>query len=206
MMVAATSVLLVLQPNTGLCQAQCASMGVFDTDGDGIPDCAEGSLGYDSTSPDSDKDGFPDDVELRFGTNPLDPKTLTVDTDRDGVVDAQEIRLGTNPIMPDSVTTWQYVYGALNPTSATAPGTSCFGVDVENVRLVQTVATADSTIGDNVLCMYNVQDSIDYPDGAPTVTRSCRTLNYQQTPNGDLKTPADGNVCVTPGDFSVAYK
>ena len=195
-----------LLPNLGLCHAQCDTADRTDRDGDGIPDCAEAALAFDATAPDSDADGFPDDIELRVGTNALDVRTLTQDTDRDGVVDAQEIRVGTNPVFPDATQDWAYVYSPLTPSTATDPGTSCFDFKVSNVRLVETLATADTAAGDNVVCLYVLQTAVDAPDGLPTVTRSCTTVSYRLTANGEAKQPADGLVAIAPGDFQVVYK
>ena len=199
-----------LLPNQGLCHTQCIELGMEeDRDADGIPDCAEVTLGYDPTSPDSDGDGFPDELELHSGTNPLDQRTLTQDTDRDGVIDAQEIRVGTNPIFPESDSTWAYGYSALTPSSPSAantPGVSCFTFDVQNVRLVETLATKTTIAGDNVICLYILQTAIDAPDGVATVTRSCTTVNYRKTIDGELKRPADGSISISPDDFTTAYK
>ncbi|HSI06783.1 MAG TPA: VWA domain-containing protein, partial [Myxococcota bacterium] len=195
-----------LLPNRDLCHSQCDASDLIDRDGDAIPDCAEAALAFDATAADSDADGFPDDIELRLGTNALDVRTLTQDTDRDGVVDAQEIRVGTNPIFPDATQDWAYVYSALTPTDAPDQGTSCFDFRVNNVRLVETLATQDSAAGDNVVCLYVLQTAVDAPDGLPTVTRSCTTVSYRRTADGDAKFPADGLVAIDPEDFQLAYR
>ena len=61
-----------------------------DSDGDGIPDFAEGVSGPDGGGPptDTDGDGIPDHLDT--------------DSDGDGLSDALEIALGTNPKNPDS--------------------------------------------------------------------------------------------------------
>ncbi|MEZ0315103.1 MAG: VWA domain-containing protein [Myxococcota bacterium] len=200
---------LELMPNDGLCRSQCLEIGSGDRDGDGLLDCAEASLGYDPSSSDSDGDGFPDDLELHVGTNPLDARTLTQDTDRDGTNDAQEIRTGTNPIYPEAGDAWSYGYSSLAPStprSAATPGTSCFAFEVENVRLVETLATSTTIAGDNVVCLYSLQTVIDAPDGAGTVTRTCTVVNYRKTIDGEQKRPADGSVSISPEDFAIAYR
>ncbi len=200
---------LELLPNQGLCRSQCLEVGNGDRDGDGLQDCAEASLGYDPSSSDSDGDGFPDDLELHVGTNPLDARTLTQDTDRDGITDAHEIRTGTNPVYPETNADWSYAYSSLAPSaprSADTPGTTCFEFDVENVRLVETLATPTTVAGDNVVCLYSLQTVIDSPDGAGTVTRSCTIVNYRRTIDGEQKRPADGSVTISPEDFDIAYR
>ncbi|MBK8203358.1 MAG: hypothetical protein IPK68_13880 [Bdellovibrionales bacterium] len=42
--------------------------------------------------PDSDHDGVPDGIEIRFGTNPLDPMDVIADFDQDGLTALQEIK------------------------------------------------------------------------------------------------------------------
>lgn len=76
-----------------------------DTDGDGLSDATEGTLGTDPMNPDTDGDGLPDGIEVSGGTDPRDADTdddgLTdgvEDADKDGVVDAGE----TDPRLPDT--------------------------------------------------------------------------------------------------------
>ena len=64
-----------------------------DSDGDGLIDAQEASLGTDPLSPDTDKDGLSDRQEVDFGTNPL-----SFDTDGDQISDREEINVfGTDP-------------------------------------------------------------------------------------------------------------
>ncbi|KKW17392.1 MAG: hypothetical protein UY58_C0004G0016 [Candidatus Magasanikbacteria bacterium GW2011_GWA2_50_22] len=65
----------------------------LDTDGDGLSDDKERSLGTDPGSPDSDTDGLFDREEVEtYQTDPRNP-----DTDGDGYLDGQEVRNGYNP-------------------------------------------------------------------------------------------------------------
>ena len=70
-----------------------------DSDGDGLTDALESSLGTDPLLPDSDGDGVSDSDEMDFyGTDPLDP-----DTDHDGLADAEELlTYGANPLLADT--------------------------------------------------------------------------------------------------------
>lgn len=62
--------------------------GDFDSDGDGLKDCAELDGGLDAAKPDTDGDGLTDYEEVKmYGTDPLQ-----VDTDGDGVTDLEEAR------------------------------------------------------------------------------------------------------------------
>lgn len=68
-----------------------------DSDGDGLPDVEENTLGTDPHNPDSDADGVPDKMEVDDGTNPLD-----ADSDDDGLSDGDEKAKGTKPLVQDS--------------------------------------------------------------------------------------------------------
>jgi hypothetical protein len=70
-----------------------------DTDGDGLGDMQEITLGTDGRSVDSDLDGIPDGDEFfRFHTNPF-----LKDSDYDGVEDGEEVYFyHSNPLMKDS--------------------------------------------------------------------------------------------------------
>jgi hypothetical protein len=95
----------------GLGDAQEASLGTdpanADTDADGLLDGDEVTAETDPTLYDSDGDGFGDNAEVANGTDPNDPASVpagepTVDTDGDMLSDAQEAELGTNPELADS--------------------------------------------------------------------------------------------------------
>ncbi len=67
-----------------------------DSDGDGLTDNEELSMGTSTTNPDSDGDGLFDGEEARiYATNPL-----SFDSDGDGYGDGEEIRSGYNPLGP----------------------------------------------------------------------------------------------------------
>jgi hypothetical protein len=70
-----------------------------DTDGDGLPDGQEGTIGTDPNDPDTDDDGLTDGQEVNTtGTDPLDP-----DTDNDGLTDGAEVNVhATDPLDGDT--------------------------------------------------------------------------------------------------------
>ncbi len=74
---------------------------VADTDGDGIPDGIEVSIGTDPNSVDTDEDGMPDGWEVYYELNPLvDDSAL--DLDNDGLSNYSEYAAGTNPAEEDT--------------------------------------------------------------------------------------------------------
>jgi len=68
------------------------NMTAPDSDGDGVSDADEATLGTDPNNPDSDGDGLTDGEERNLGTNPL-----AADSDGDGLLDGSEATSGSNP-------------------------------------------------------------------------------------------------------------
>ena len=69
-----------------------------DSDGDGLTDAEEASLGTDPNAADSDGDGLDDLTEVNAGLDPLD-----TDTDDDEVDDATELNAGSDGLSCSSV-------------------------------------------------------------------------------------------------------
>ncbi len=71
----------------------------IDSDGDGLPDSTEATLGTDPGNPDSDGDGLSDGAEVN--THNTDPNA--VDSDNDRIWDGEEITMfGTLPTVADT--------------------------------------------------------------------------------------------------------
>jgi len=79
------SLVLVGCAKSGLPQSSEVDTGGLDIDRDGVPDDEEVRLGLNPKNPDTDGDGLKDGVELDMGLNPKSP-----DTDGDGVSDADD--------------------------------------------------------------------------------------------------------------------
>jgi hypothetical protein len=82
---------------------------LVDSDGDGLPDQDESSLGTDPTLVDSDSDGIGDGVEVRMGLKPQPGNVdtirgcnATLDTDGDRLNDCEERVLGTDGCITDT--------------------------------------------------------------------------------------------------------
>ena len=76
-----------------------------DTDGDGLTDDEEATLGTNPEFPDTDGDGANDGDEVAAGSNPMDGTSTPgniVDTDEDGLRDDQEAVIGTDPNNADT--------------------------------------------------------------------------------------------------------
>jgi hypothetical protein len=82
--------------------AVMVALTTSDTDGDGIPDDVELSLGLNPNNPvdameDFDRDGLTNLQESQRGTDPR-----KADTDGDGLKDGDEVARGTNPLLRDT--------------------------------------------------------------------------------------------------------
>jgi hypothetical protein len=76
------------------------SVTSVDSDGDGLTDAEEVTLGTNPNNPDTDGDGLTDYQEVCiYGTNSLNP-----DTDGDGYKDGEEVQNGYNPNGPGKMT------------------------------------------------------------------------------------------------------
>jgi len=84
------------------------SVAPVDTDGDGLPDSVEATLGTDPALVDTDGDGVSDYDEVNRDGTPgnytpgVDTDPLNPDTDGDGLSDGVEIAHGSNPLDPGS--------------------------------------------------------------------------------------------------------
>lgn len=75
----------------------------IDTDGDGLLDREENTLGTNIYDKDTDKDGFEDGEEVQKGYNPLRAETdINVDVDGDGLIGKDEEKYGTDPKLKDT--------------------------------------------------------------------------------------------------------
>ena len=72
-----------------------------DSDGDGLTNAQEISLGTSPLNIDSDGDGMPDGWEVHFGTNPLVNDAGTASAAADGLTNLQEYLGGTDPTNRD---------------------------------------------------------------------------------------------------------
>ncbi len=69
-----------------------------DTDGDGLTNAVESTLGTDPLVPDTDGDGLSDGQEVSLATNPV-----AADSDGDSFNDFIEVQAGSNPLVATSV-------------------------------------------------------------------------------------------------------
>ena len=177
-----------------------------DSDCDRLLDCDEQFIGTNATLADSDRDGVPDGIEWRGGTQGAS-NDLDEDPDNDGLTSRAELRLHTRPLEVDtaslSVDGYRYSFEADGPPDA--QGRQCYRLKVENVLLAPTQADANDAgvvergAGYNDVALSVALVPADDPT-ARTIVRTVRvdTVRY---PVGGIKSPADGVIRVEPEDF-----
>ncbi len=94
------------------------------------PSCHTLQVEPEQVETDTDKDGIPNDWELKYGLNPADPADAGADLDKDGYNSLEEFEAGTDPNDPEShpdyfeffrlngavkQTTLPFVFNAANP-------------------------------------------------------------------------------------------
>jgi hypothetical protein len=72
----------------------------YDSDGDGLSNTEEQTLGTNPYNRDTDGDGLPDDWEIAHGLDPLNPADAALDADSDGYTNLAEYLDGTDPNIP----------------------------------------------------------------------------------------------------------
>jgi hypothetical protein len=125
---------VTLQPMDGIVLARVPPA---DSDGDGLPDEVEVTLGTSVTDSDSDDDGLSDYDEVYWDgdpalnaynpvTNPsgTDTDPLDPDTDDDGVTDGDEVAQGTNPLRANGASLGPFAIWLLTP-ALLATGAYC---------------------------------------------------------------------------------
>jgi hypothetical protein len=83
-------------------QVDILSIDAGDSDGDELPDAAEGSLGSDPFRADSDGDGIHDGWEFQYGFSPTAASDAHLDPDGDNLSNSLEFRCGSDPTDPMS--------------------------------------------------------------------------------------------------------
>ncbi len=163
-----------------------------DSDGDGIADDLELTLGLDPNNPadakaDRDHDGLSNKDEADFGTNLDNP-----DTDSDGLLDGEEVKVGadgfvTNPLLAD--TDGDGVRDALEVASGSDP-TNPASLNLGNALTALTVAPNSF-----VLTINSVQGEGSRQLVVTGALKDGTTIDLTSTQRGTNYQSSDLNVC-----------
>ncbi|MDY7226533.1 cell-cell cohesion protein MtsD [Hyalangium rubrum] len=108
-----------------------------DTDGDGLTQFAETYLRTRAGIIDSDGDGIPDNIEARYGLDPLRSNVSGIDTDGDGIPDEAELKADSDPTRRDRAFYERYGYQyEVKIAEERANGSTCYDFSVSNLQLV----------------------------------------------------------------------
>ena len=136
-----------MSPLTPGCRAR-------DTDGDGLSQYAEAYLKARPTLVDSDADGVPDGMEVRYGLDPTNRLITGIDTDGDGTSDTEEFRLGSNPVVRDLPFQQKSAYQFAVKSEIQADNSVCYDFKVTNLQLVTPPNRAGLTQGYNLFKVW----------------------------------------------------
>lgn len=125
-----------------------------DTDGDGLSQFAEAYLKTRPTLVDSDADGVPDGMEVRYGLSPVQRQATGIDTDGDGTSDLEEFRLGSNPIARDAAFQQKGAYQFAVKSEVMPDDSVCYDFKVSNLELVTPPNRAGLTQGYNLFKVW----------------------------------------------------
>ncbi len=129
---------------TGIIKATVLLSNV-DTDGDGIPDDVEATLGLDPQNPvdaqeDFDRDGLTNLKEFQLGTG-----LRVFDTDGDGIGDGLEVESGSNPLDPNSFNLAQVLKSIkVTPATITLTVNTIIGVASQQLTVTGTLTDGNS--------------------------------------------------------------
>jgi hypothetical protein len=176
-----------------------------DDDGDGLLNCEERYFGTNSRLVDSDADGFPDDLEVRMGTNPAASDTL-YDSDFDGARNGTELEAHTDPLHNDvanfSVIAYRYSISLLRDQRA-QPGRLCYDFTVSNITLAPTMAAQGLPEGTNTILIRVASTPADSPEDFGNHQVACARPTYLWDP--EVKTPASGEMMLPMTAFKKAF-
>ena len=177
----------------------------LDDDGDGLLKCEERYFGTNSRLIDSDADGFPDDVEIRMGTNPSAADTLA-DADFDGALNGTELAAHTDPLHNDVADFSRIAYRTslrLLREDESLPGRLCYEFSISNITLVPTGSALGLQEGTNTILFRVASAPADSPEDFGNHQVACVRPRYRIDP--EVKTPSSGQMLLPMTAFKKAW-
>lgn len=125
-----------------------------DTDGDGLSQYAEQYLKTRETLVDSDADGIPDGMEVKYGLDPIARLLVDVDTDGDATSDVDEFLKGSSPIVSDRTFQEKSAYQYSITSETQGDGRVCYDFRVTGLQLVTPPNRVGATQGYNLFKVW----------------------------------------------------
>lgn len=115
---------------------ECTQTGRQDDDNDGLDNCEEALLGTSSGNADTDGDGIPDYLELRYGLDPLDPRDASLNPSGDGISNYEKVKMNIpiHEYATSAIMAFAYQYSVSQTGSVSSP---CYNFSISNVPLAQ---------------------------------------------------------------------
>ncbi|MGF1511995.1 MAG: VWA domain-containing protein [Myxococcota bacterium] len=188
-----------------------------DTDGDGLLDCEERFIGTNRLIPDTEADGFPDDIELRNGTNASE-NDVRNDLDFDSARNGDELRGHSDPSVNDAARRGAISYRYeieerdLNDLDPDDPrvkileeGRLCYDVRIENITLAETLPEVG---GRNRVYIYINQAPFDDPEDFGVFRIACveqafQAPDFRNPPFQEVQIPSEAFKALTDFDPDV---
>jgi hypothetical protein len=156
----------------------------IDEDHDGLNKCEETVILTSDKLFDTDSDGMPDGLEIRYGLNPK-YKDRGDDYDFDGTTNFNEVTSHRNPLIPEADyeknTSNQFSF-SLRAYRDNVTKRNCYHIEMENLEIVQ---TKDNK---NIIDLFSIQIPEDNPSEQGIFSFATITINFN-----DVKEGADNN-------------
>lgn len=171
-----------------------------DTDGDGLSQFAEAWLGTSGTLPDTDRDGLPDGLEVRWGLDPRVRLEPLSDVDGDGVADLDEVLRGSDPRAADAAfpgISIASVEGAIG-----SDGRRCYDFTVSNLPMLDTpFHPGPIPPGVNLFKLWFAEAPRDVPEDVGTWSAACFFARRDLTQTPPILVPAGLSQSVSTTNF-----
>lgn len=171
-----------------------------DTDGDGLSQYAEAWLQTSSVLPDTDRDGLPDGLEVRWGLDPRVRLAPLSDVDGDGVADLDEVLRGSDPRAADAAfpgISISSVEGALG-----GDGRRCYDFTVSNLPMLDTpFHSGPIPPGVNLFKLWFAEAPRDVPEDVGTWSAACFFARRDLTQTPPILVPAGLSQSVSTTNF-----
>lgn len=147
-----------------------------DTDRDDLFDCAENVLRTDSTNPDTDGDGIPDGLEIRFGTNPIDSHDAIGDLDQDQLSNIEELKINTPFRTTNNLEINRMAY-QYSVHSKKIQNKDCFDINIKNIPIL-------NVSNGNLIKVFALENSLVATQGDLANVNTLKVLVSRRVPDG----------------------